>query len=167
MINIFKILMLGFAGLMLSGCMSGGISKEARESVGWTNAPKWVVNGNDGGYSAVGDAPIVDKNVQFARTEATAAARGELIKNIEAGVSTSLSKEGIRVDAQINEKIKSVVNEFAQHNLQGVGVEKTWIDDAGTRIYVLVKLDKESEKNLKNHLSKQFKELNSSNLMSE
>lgn len=167
MTKMFKVLAIGLVGLILSGCGSNNISKEAKENVGWENAPEWVVRGSDGGYSAVGDAPIVNKNVQFARAEATAAARGELIKRIETKVSTSLSKEGVRIDEQINENVKSAVNEFAQRNLQGVGVEKTWIDDAGTRIYVLVKLDKESEKNLKNHLTKQFKELKPSDLMSE
>lgn len=151
--------------LVFAGCSFDSISKGAKENVGWNNAPKWVVNGNDGGYSAVGDAPIINKNVQFARTEATTAARGELIKRIETGVSTNLTKEGVRVDDKLNENIKSIVKEFAQHNIQGVSVEKTWIDDDGTRIYVLVKLDKETEKNLKAQLSKQFKELDPSRIL--
>lgn len=165
--NFSKILVSGVMGLVLAGCAGNSISKAAKESVGWQNAPQWVIDGHDGGYSAVGDAPIIDKNVQFARTEATASARSELAKRIEARVTSNLKKEGIRTDGQINENVNNTIKEAAQRNMQGVKVERTWIDDEGTRIYVLVRLDKESTKELQSKLAKQFKSLEPSKILDE
>lgn len=162
--KLMQWIILGVMGLVLAGC-AGGISKEAKESVGWSDAPQWVVDGHDGDYSAVGDAPIIDKNVQFARSEATASARGELAKRIEAMVSTNLTKEGVRMDSKITEKVSNEVKEFAQRNMQGIGVEKTWIDDKGTRIYILVRLNKGAQKDLQSKLAKQFENLTPSQIL--
>ncbi|MCE3037982.1 LPP20 family lipoprotein [Helicobacter anatolicus] len=167
MTKFSKILLTSAIGLMLAGCAGNNISKEAREAVGWESAPQWVIDGHDGGYSAVGDAPIVDKNVQFARTEATAAARAELAKRIEARVLSNLTKQAVRTDGQIKEEVSNTIKEAAQRNLQGVKTEKTWIDDAGIRIYILVKLEKEATKDLQNKLAKQFKTLDPSKILDE
>ncbi len=162
--NLLKIAALGLVGVILAGC-AGGISKEAKQAVGWSNAPQWVIDGNDGGYSAVGDAPIIDKNVQFARSEATTAAKAELMRRIQSTISSNLSKEGVRVDSQINEKVNYLVLEATKGNLQGVGVEKTWIDNQGTRIFILVKLSKEAQKQIQVELSKQFEVLQPEKLL--
>ncbi|CBG40473.1 LPP20 family lipoprotein [Helicobacter mustelae] len=158
-------LAMGLFALVLAGCAGNSISDQAKEAVGWENAPKWVLNGADGDYSAVGDAPIIDKNVQFARTEATTSARAELAKKIEVIVHTNLRKEGTRVNDQVDEVVKNIVQEAAQRDMQGVRVEDTWIDDDGARIYVLVRLDKSSTKELQNKLSKQFKDLKPSQIL--
>lgn len=46
------------AGALLIGCGSG-ISDSALEATGLKGAPSWLVQGGEGLYSAVGDAPIL------------------------------------------------------------------------------------------------------------
>ena len=162
--SLFKVILIGFVGIVFVGCGFDGISKEAKAKTGLMDAPNWVIQGNDGGYSAVGDAPIINKNIQFARSEATASARGELVKKIIVKTTAELKKESVRDNDSLSEKVTSIVNEFAKQNIQGVGAEKTWIDSSGTRLYVLVRLSKEDEKTLKMLLGKQFKDLESFDL---
>lgn len=157
--RIYLLASILFLGALFAGCASNSISKQAREAVGWKNAPKWVLNGYDGEYSAVGSAPIIDKNIQFARSEAMTSARGELSKRIESKIKATLTKEGERVDDKLNEKVKSIVSETTQHNIQGIKLKDTWIDDDGKNLYVLIHLDSSSTKRLKDHLSKQFEAL--------
>lgn len=142
------------AGMLLVGCGSG-ISDEALEATGLKGAPKWVIEGGEGLYSAVGDAPIINNNVNFARTEALAAARAEVAKQISVKVSSYLKKTTQRQDATLNEDIKNEITETAQKDLTNSSASAFWISDDGKRAYILVKLSEEAVNAVKKALEKQ------------
>lgn len=142
------------AGMLLVGC-GGGISDEALEATGLKGAPKWVIEGGEGLYSAVGDAPIINNNVNFARTEALATARAEVAKQISVKVSSYLKKTTQRQDATLNEDIKNEITETAQKDLTNSSASAFWISDDGKRAYILVKLSEEAVDAVKKALEKQ------------
>lgn len=142
------------AGILLVGC-GNGISDEALEATGLKGAPKWVINGGEGLYSAVGDAPIVNNNVNFARTEATATARAEVAKQISTKVESYLKKTTQRQDATLSEDVKNEVSEISGKDLVNSSVSAFWISDDGKRVYVLVKLSDEAVNAVKKALEKQ------------
>lgn len=140
-------------GFFLAGCVDG-ISEMALEATGLKGAPQWVINGGEGIYSGIGDAPIIKNNVQFARTEALAMARAEIAKQIETKINTYLQKNAQRKDAMISEEAKNEVKELARVDLIDSSLASFWISDDGSRVYVLVKLNEktvaEIRKKLKN-----------------
>lgn len=142
------------AGMLLVGC-GGGISDEALEATGLKGAPKWVIEGGEGLYSAVGDAPIINNNVNFARTEALAAARAEVAKQISVKVSSYLKKTTQRQDVTLNEDIKNEITETAQKDLTNSSASAFWISDDGKRAYILMKLSEEAVDAIKKALEKQ------------
>lgn len=142
------------AGALLVGCGSG-ISDAALEATGLKGAPTWVIQGGEGLYSAVGDAPIVNNNVNFARTEALAAARAEVAKQISVRVDSYLKKSTQRQDVALSEEVKTEINETSQKDLVNSSASAFWISDDGKRAYVLVKLSEEAITAIKKVLEKQ------------
>lgn len=142
------------AGMFLIGC-GHGISDAALEATGLKGAPTWVIQGGEGLYSAVGDAPIVNNNVNFARTEALAAARAEVAKQISVRVDSYLKKSTQRQDVALSEEVKTEINETSQKDLVNSSASAFWISDDGKRAYVLVKLSEEAITAIKKVLEKQ------------
>lgn len=151
--NLKSILGAIIAGLFLVGC-GNTISDAALEATGLKGAPKWVINGGEGLYSGIGDAPIIKNNVQFARTEALAAARAEVAKQIEVRINTYLQKIAQRKNEALSEEVKNEIKEVAKLDLVDSNLSSFWISDDGARAYVLVKLSEkaiaEIRKKLKN-----------------
>ena len=141
-------------GALIVGCGSG-ISDEALEATGLKGAPSWVIQGGEGLYSAVGDAPIVNNNVNFARTEATANARAEVAKQIGVKVESYLKKTTQRQDATLSEEVKNEITETANKDLVNTSISAFWISDDGKRAYVLVKLSDGAKEAVKKALEKQ------------
>lgn len=142
------------AGMLLVGC-GGGISDAALEATGLKGAPEWVIQGGEGLYSAVGDAPIINNNVNFARTEALAAARVEVAKQISVRVDSYLKKVTQRQDVALNEDVKNEISETSQKDLTNSSASAFWISDDGKRAYVLVKLSEDAVNAIKKALEKQ------------
>ncbi|ANV97592.1 hypothetical protein BBW65_01670 [Helicobacter enhydrae] len=144
------------SALFFVGCGTH-ISEEALQKTGLKGAPSWVIEGGVGLYSGIGDAPIIDGNVNFARTEATAAARAEVSKQIGVKVTSYLNKQTDRKNKTLNEQVAGKIGENAQKYLTNTQPAGFWINDSGTRVYVLVKLaDKEVEAIKKNLMDNQI-----------
>lgn len=142
------------AGMFLIGC-GHGISDAALEATGLKGAPTWVINGGEGLYTAVGDAPIIKNNVNFARTEALAAARVEVAKQIEVKVNSYLQKTTQRKDESLSEEVKNGINEAAKQDLVDSKPSAFWISDDGKRAYVLIKLSEEAVQEIRKKLKDQ------------
>lgn len=149
-----RFLSLVIAGLLLSGCGST-ISDSALEATGLKGAPKWVINGGEGLYSGIGDAPIIKNNVQFARTEALAAARAEIAKQIEVRINTYLQKITQRKDESLSEDARSEIREITKLDLIDSNLSAFWISDDGSRAYVLVKLSQKAIAEIRKKLKSQ------------
>lgn len=142
------------AGILLVGC-GNGISDAALEATGLKGAPNWVIQGGDGLYTAVGDAPIVKNNVNFARAEALASARVEVAKQIQVRVNSYLQKTTQRRDESLTEDVKNGINEAAQQDLVDSKPSAFWISDDGKRVYVLVRLSEEAVGEIRKKLKEQ------------
>jgi hypothetical protein len=108
------------------------------------SAPTWVCDGGatmEGGLFAVGSAEPSPLGRSFQRTEATAAARDALARQIKIKVANMFKQfqatTGIG-DAQTAEKAtQNVSKQVAMATLEGSKVMKVWISPKGT-MYVLV-----------------------------
>jgi len=107
-------------------------------------APSWVCDGGammEGGIFAVGSAEKSPLGLSFQRTEATAAARDALSRQIKVKVKNMFKQfqatTGIG-DAQTADKAtQNVSKQVSQSTLSGSKVMKVWISPKGT-MYVLV-----------------------------
>ena len=137
-------LALGLAGLM-TGCANNQPKPnvEACQMDGAT-APSWVCDGGatmEGGLFAVGSAERSPLGISFQRTEATAAARDALARQIKVKVKNMFKQfqatTGIG-DAQTADKAtQNVSKQVAEATLAGSKVMKVWISPSKT-MYVLV-----------------------------
>lgn len=126
-------------GLLFIGCGSR-ISDEALEATGLKGAPEWIINMGDGPYSGVGSAFIVDGDDDLARSEAAAQARAEIAKQIEVSVISFVEKSSERQDKSATTKAVSKVKEIAAQVMAGSRPSGFWINNDGSKAYVLVKL---------------------------
>lgn len=141
---MFKwILTIAFAGFLMIGCGGGGLSPEAQEALGLQGAPRWITMG-DGTYSAVGSAPVVNKNIGFAKSEALTRARAELVKQLASKIKTSTSTESMRKDGTLTEQVKEEILSMAQLDLRDAQVSDMWATPDGKNLFVLVKLSDET-----------------------
>lgn len=154
MLNLKYIFGAMVMGMLLVGC-GNGISDAALQATGLKGAPKWVVNGGDGLYSGIGDAPIIANNVQFARTEALAAARAEVAKQIEVKIDSYLQKSQQRQNTLVQEDVKNKIGEIAKMNLINSKPSAFWITEDGKRAYVLVKLEENVVQEIRKKLEEQ------------
>jgi len=140
-----SILALGIAGFM-AGCDMMGASMPNFEQckIDGANAPQWVCDGGatmEGGLFAVGSAEKNPLGASFQRTEATAAARDALARQLKVKVKNMFKQfqatTGVG-DAQTAEKAtQNVSKQVASMALSGSKVMKVWISPTGT-MYVLV-----------------------------
>jgi ribosomal protein S20 len=134
---------LAFSLIGLTGCMNSQPNFEQCKIDG-IDAPSWVCDGGatmEGGLFAVGSAEPSPLGRSFQRTEATAAARDALARQIGIKVKNMFKQfqatTGIG-DAQTADKAtQNVSKQVASQTLAGSKVIKTWISPKGT-MYVLV-----------------------------
>jgi len=135
---------LAFSLIGLTGCMNSQPDVEACMIDG-TKAPSWVCDGGatmEGGLFAVGSAEPSPLGRSFQRTEATAAARDALAREIGVKVKNMFKQfqatTGIG-DAQTAEKAtQNVSKQVASQTLAGSKVMKVWISPTKGTMYVLV-----------------------------
>ena len=134
---------LAFSLIGLTGCMNSQPNFEQCKIDG-AEAPSWVCDGGatmEGGLFAVGSAEPNPIGRSFQRTEATAAARDALARQISIKVKNMFKQfqatTGIG-DAQTADKAtQNVSKQVASQTLAGSKVIKTWVSPKGT-MYVLV-----------------------------
>jgi len=134
-------------GLMsiMTGCANNQPQPNINQcSIDGANAPSWVCDGGammEGGLFAVGSAEPSPLGMSFQITEATAAARDALARQIKIKVKNMFKQfqatTGIG-DAQTAEKAtQNVSKQVAEATLAGSKRMKTWRSPKGT-LYVLV-----------------------------
>ena len=135
---------LAFSLIGLTGCMNSTPNFDQCKIDG-VDAPSWVCDGGatmEGGLFAVGSAAPNPLGIGFQRTEATAAARDALARQISVKVKNMFKQfqatTGIG-DAQTAEKAtQNVSKQVAAQTLAGSKVMKTWISPKTRTMYVLV-----------------------------
>jgi len=135
---------LAFSLIGLTGCMNSQPNFEQCKMDG-VDAPSWVCDGGatmEGGLFAVGSAAPSPLGISFQRTEATAAARDALARQISVKVKNMFKQfqatTGIG-DAQTAEKAtQNVSKQVAAQTLAGSKVMKTWTSPKTHTMYVLV-----------------------------
>jgi len=138
-----SLLALGIAGFM-AGCNDNQLQSFQQCQIEGATAPNWVCdNGNsiEGGLFGVGSAEKSPLGISFQRTEAAAAARDALAREIKVKVANMFKQfqatTGIG-DAQTAEKAtQNVSKQVAKATLSGSKIMKTWISPKGT-LFVLV-----------------------------
>ena len=144
-----KVLVTTTLALGLVGLMAGCANNQPKPNIDacqmdGTTAPSWVCDGGammEGGLFAVGSAEPSPLGISFQRTEATAAARDALARQIKIKVKNMFKQfqatTGIG-DAQTADKAtQNVSKQVAAATLSGSKVIKTWHSPKGT-FYVLV-----------------------------
>lgn len=138
------------AGLLLVGC-GAGISKDAMEAVGYSDAPSWAFEDN-GKYTAVGFAPIFDNDLDLAKTEAINNASRDLANEIQKKVISIYSHNKGRTEQDKSTNIEDKLKTMASQVLNGVHVKKFWFNEK--KVAVLVEMQegfvRELRKELKN-----------------
>lgn len=129
-------------------------SKKGKAATGMSNAPEWVINGTiyskDGvpdPYSAVGQAKIVNGNMDFARTKAQARGRAKLARNIEAAIKTSFDQvtnaTNSNDESTQSTAMREKIHEIANLSLRGSYPAQGYISDDGTQYAVAIQMTKE------------------------
>jgi outer membrane murein-binding lipoprotein Lpp len=143
---------LALGGMLLTGCSQTAkkIDNEALQEE-FENAPEWVLTGHvKETTSAVGSARIGKGGLQFARTEALAAARDELARQLSVKVETLINnfaqQTGIGNDQMLDAFSKQVSRQITNETLAGSRQQDIWISPSAD-VYVLVVLEDEQIKN--------------------
>jgi hypothetical protein len=140
-----SLLAVGIAGFM-AGCNNNQPQKPNIEQcqMDGATAPSWVCDGGammEGGLFGVGSSEKNPLGISFQRTEAAAAARDALARQIKVKVANMFKQfqasTGIG-DAQTAEKAtQNVSKQVAKATLEGSKIMKTWVSPNGT-LFVLV-----------------------------
>ncbi|MFH1097446.1 MAG: LPP20 family lipoprotein [Candidatus Desantisbacteria bacterium] len=148
------LLMLGILTIfpiMIIGC--GATKKEIKETKvqgqsiakEFADAPKWVLDTSvEKGLAAVGSAKIGKVGMQFARTEALANGRDELVRIMNVKISNMVKNfsqvTGVG-DAQSVDKVSNQVSkQIASEVLSGSRQKDMWVSPSGD-VYILVIVD--------------------------
>jgi hypothetical protein len=140
-----SLLAVGIAGFM-AGCNNNQPQKPNIEQcqMDGATAPSWVCDGGammEGGLFGVGSSEKNSLGISFQRTEAAAAARDALARQIKVKIANMFKQfqasTGIG-DAQTAEKAtQNVSKQVAKATLEGSKIMKTWVSPNGT-LFVLV-----------------------------
>lgn len=149
------------AGLGIVGCSSGGIGKVAQEKHGLKGAPAWVLgkSGSVGDFEAVGSAPIVGGDLDFARQEAMAAARQSMILKIYAYVDSKYEKtiqtHSELADNKMNhQRVTNSLNQLKQgaaNKLPGTSQKEAFVSEKD-EYWVLLQMDKNAEEKYRKYI---------------
>lgn len=151
-----------FVGAAMVGCASGGIGKVAQEKHGLKGAPAWVLgkSGSVGDFEAVGSAPIVGGDLDFARQEAMAAARQSMILKIYAYVDSKYEKT-IQFSSQLadnakmnHQRVTNSLNQLKQgaaNKLPGTSQKEAFVSEKD-EYWVLLQMDKNAEEKYRKYI---------------
>ena len=135
---------LAFGLLGLTGCMNQPAPKVDQCTIDGAAAKPWVCNGGsmmEGGLFAVGSAEKSPLGPSFQRTEATAAARDALARQIKVKVKNMFKQfqatTGIGDEQTAEKATQNVSKQVAAATLSGSKIMDIWTSPKGT-MYVLV-----------------------------
>jgi len=150
-----KNLLVGSAtALLLAGGLTGCMQQQDLNAcqIDGATAPQWVCNeGSDleGGIAAVGSAAKNPLGRSFQRTEATAAGRDALARQISVKVKNMFKQfqatTGIGDEQTAEKATTNVSKQVASQTLNGSKVSKTWINPKTGEMFVLVVLPDASQ----------------------
>ncbi|MFH1096397.1 MAG: LPP20 family lipoprotein [Candidatus Desantisbacteria bacterium] len=149
------LLMLGIltiSPMIIIGC--GATKKEIKEqpkvqekglAKEFANAPEWVLNPSvEKGLAAIGSVKMGNAGMQFARTEALANGRDELVRIMSVKVSNmvkNFSQATGLGNSQTVDKVSSQVSkQIASEVLSGSRQKDMWVSPSGD-VYILVIVD--------------------------
>ncbi len=163
-----KILGLIGAGIIFfSGCASKNEVNHQVCQIDGTNAPSWICNGGEikGMITGVGSAKPTPLGFSFQRTEAIAAARDNIAREISIRVKNVFKRfeesNGVGKNTLNERVIQNVSKQLSNEILRNSKLLKLWKSPNGT-IYVLVGMPKEEiVNNLKTEIkaNKEWKNL--------
>jgi len=142
----------GIAGFM-TGCNNNQPVQQNVEQcqIEGAKAPSWICDGGsamEGGIFAVGSAGKTPLGISFQRTEAAAAARDSLSRQIKLKVQNMFKQfqatTGIGSAQTAEKATQNVSKQVSQATLAGSKIVKTWISPKGT-LYVLVGMPNKEE----------------------
>jgi len=140
-----SLLAIGIAGFM-AGCNNNQPQKPNIEQcqIEGAKAPSWVCDGGatmEGGLFGVGSSEKTPLGISFQRTEAAAAARDALSRQIKTKVENMFKQfqatTGIGNDQTAEKATQNVSKQVSKATLSGSKIMKTWVSPKGT-LFVLV-----------------------------
>ena len=114
-------------------------------------APSWVTESNGDLLSATGSAKIKNNNLNFATTQAGAAARVELATQIATRIESKYKELATSSEDSVNQEAVQAIRNSVDQVLAGSKITNKWVSEDGT-LWVLVKIEKLNTDLLKNNL---------------
>ena len=142
---LFSIVALALSPMLFTACQTTDkvASKELQGE--FANAPKWVLDPTiEGGLSAVGSAKMSKAGMQFTRTQALAAGRDGLARQMTVKVKNMVKNftqaTGIGDDEVVDRVSAQVSKQVSKQTLTGSKQKDLWISPSD-ELFVLVVLD--------------------------
>ncbi len=146
------IVSLGLVALLgLAGCGKDKLTDNKEINSQFDGAPSWVTESSSDLLSAVGSAKIKNNNLNFATTQAGAAARAELATQISTKVEGKYKELATSTEVSVNQEAVQALRIGVSQTLAGSKITNKWITKDGTTLYVLVKVEKLNTELLKNN----------------
>ncbi|WP_299325758.1 LPP20 family lipoprotein [uncultured Helicobacter sp.] len=136
--------------LGINGCKKGLGDNEAINA-SLEGAPAWVTESNDDLLSATGSAKVKNNNLNFATTQAGAAARVELATQISTRVESKYKELATSGEDSVNQEAVQAIRNSVDQVLAGSKITNKWVSKDGT-LWVLVKIQKLNTDLLKSNL---------------
>ncbi|RAX58866.1 hypothetical protein CCZ01_01330 [Helicobacter monodelphidis] len=143
-------LSLGLGCLLLIGGCSSKLENEAVNAA-LDGAPAWVLESSEM-LSAVGSAPIKSNNINFAKTQASNAARVEIANQLSVQVESKYKELATSDATSVNQETVQAIRNSVNKTLAGSRIVNQWVSKDGSTLWVLVKVDKLDTKLLQNNL---------------
>lgn len=136
--------------LGINGCKKGLGDNEAINA-SLEGAPAWVIESNDDLLSATGSAKVKNNNLNFATTQAGAAARVELATQISTRIESKYKELATSDEDSVNQEAVQAIRNSVDQVLAGSKITNKWVSKDGT-LWVLVKIQKLNTDLLKSNL---------------
>lgn len=144
---------LGLVALLgFSGCKKEtGLGDNAAVNAELEGAPSWVTESSGDLLSATGSAKIKNNNLNFATTQAGAAARVELGTQIAVQIESKYRELTQSGEDTVNQEAVQAIRNSVNQVIAGSKITNKWVSKTGT-LWVLVKVEKLNTELLKNNL---------------
>lgn len=141
------------AGAAMVGCSSGGIGKQAQEKHGLKGAPAWVLgkSGSVGDFEAVGSAPIVGGDLDFARQSMIL----KIYAYVDSKYEKTIQTHSELVDNKMNhQRVTNSLNQLKQgaaNKLPGTSQKEAFVSEKD-EYWVLLQMDKNAEEKYRKYI---------------
>lgn len=140
--SLFSITFIIAVSFMLFGCSQKIERYEYRDET--KNAPDWVFEVENSPYEAVGSAKITPAGLNFAETEAIAAAKDKIARQVETKVYNTfkqfIQQSGVGDIVYIDKVTSDVSQQIATQALKNSKVMHRWVSKTEV-MWVKVKID--------------------------